>query len=277
MSEPRSHNRNSPLVTGPPAGEGAVFTGKLAVMAYYGLGLRLDQQPDPRSAGFPLAAVTETDETLLPNYAHWLTRRAVLDQGQTGTCVGHAGEAFLIHPPVVQIKAGKFPTQWDLYRRCCLIDEWPANDSQANLPDGDPGMDFGTSTLALMRVLQSLHLIGTYRWAWDVATISQFIRMQGKNFAGRLGGPVIVGTAWYESMFDPDAEHILRIAPRASVAGGHEWLLVGADQKRALFRMRNSWGKNWGYRGEALVPFEVMDRLLREDGDAVTTNELKLA
>lgn len=233
-------------------------------------------QKDPRNAHFLLADITEQDEALLPKRATWLSRRVALNQGNTGTCVGHAGEAFLFHPPVVQIRAGQTPTQWDLYRRCVTLDPWSDNDDEANLPDGDPGMDTGTSTLALMKALQSYGLIGEYRWEWSVDGISKFMRMQGRNFAGRLGGPVLVGTYWYDSMFDPDAEHILRITPNAQIVGGHEWLLKGVDTTRGMFRMRNSWGR-WGLNGEALMPFELMDRLLREDGDAVSTNELKLA
>lgn len=245
-----------------------------------GLGLRheaLDpNQKDPRNALFLMSEITEQDEALLPDDATWLTRAAALNQGNTGTCVGHAGYGFLIHPPVVQMKPNMVPSQWDLYRHCVTVDEWPDNDHEATLPDRSPGMDFGTSTLALMKSLQHFGLIGRYRWAWDVRTVDHFVRMQGKNFVNRLGGPVIVGTWWYDSMFDPDEENILRITPNSGLAGGHEWLIKGRNASRGLFRMRNSWGSRWGSKGEAWVPDEVLYRLLeREDGDAVTTNELR--
>jgi hypothetical protein len=246
-----------------------------------GLGLRVEtltpQGKDPRNANFPLAAIVETDESLLPNAATWLTSRKALDQGNTGTCVGHAGRGFLDHPPVVQVKPGQPPTQWDLYRGCVLRDWWTENDDEALLPDRHPGMDFGTSTLALLKTMQALGLIGEYRWAWDVETCSRFLRMQGPNFKDRLGGPIVVGSYWLESMFNPTREGILRVEPASGIAGGHEWLLKGANRSKAMFRMRNSWGTSWGLKGEAWISFEDFEWLLEHGGDAVTTNELKLA
>jgi hypothetical protein len=241
-----------------------------------GLGLRLDRKWDVRNANFLLREVTATDESQLPNHARWLSRTKAFDQGDTGTCVGNTGEAFLIYPPIVQKRAGAKPSRWDLYRACVAVDQWPDNDHEASLPDGDPGLAFGTSTLALMRSLKTMGYIGSYRWALDVQTISQFLRMQGANFAGRLGGPVVVGTAWYDSMFTPSAENILQITPNARVAGGHEWLVIGANRQRGMLEMLNSWGPGWGRNGRAFIAMETMHRLLTENGDAVTTNELKL-
>jgi hypothetical protein len=240
-------------------------------------GLRADRLDDPRNRAFPMAGITEPDESLLPNAASWLTSVRPFDQGNTGTCVAHAGEMFLLLPPVVQKRAGSYPNRWDLYRECVRRDEWAENDSQADLPDGDPGMDFGTSTLALMKTFQALGWIGEYRWAWDVPTVSRFLRMQGPNFAGKLGGPVIVGIPWLSSMFDVGGDGILRVDPRSGVAGWHEVVLRGANNSRGMFRLRNSWGTTWGRSGEAYLPFEGMDWMFRVGADAVTTNELRLA
>src|SRR5215203_2990529 len=135
-----------------------------------GFGLRADRRWDPRNMQFPMGAVAEPDERKLPNAAYWLTRQPPFDQDDTGTCAPHVGEMFLLYPPVVQKKRDAFPNRWDIYRMCVSLDEWPENDEQAALPDADPGMDFGTSTLALMKALKQYGLIGTYRWAQDVAT-----------------------------------------------------------------------------------------------------------
>jgi len=44
------------------------------------------------------------------------------------------------------VKSG--PTPWDIYRGAVAVDEWSDNDDEASLPDGDPGMDSGTSVRA---------------------------------------------------------------------------------------------------------------------------------
>jgi hypothetical protein len=252
-----------------------------------GLGLRLDRKTDPRNANFPMLAAPST---ILPNAARWLGMRSSFDQGNTGTCGGHAAKAFLLTSPVVQTKPDEAPTRWDLYRAAVAIDEWTANDGESSLPDGDPRLEFGTSTLAIMKALQSFGFVDRYEWASDVDTISRFIRSQKTRHGDVLpedvrGGPVIFGTNWYSSMSSPDAEGYLRITPNARLVGGHLYLLDYANANAGYFEVRNSWGTGWGGwmtgrvrvgRGKAKLDFETAARLLAENGDAVTARERRV-
>lgn len=181
----------------------------------------------------------------------------VLDQGDTPQCVGYAGWGWLSGGPVVN--QPKFsPT--DLYHWAQDEDEWPGSDYE------------GSSTLGLMKALQKKGYVGEYIWATDVETLVSWILTKG---------PVVVGTNWYMDMFTPDSQGF--IEPAGDMAGGHEWRIIGADRDRKCYdgtkgalRMVNSWGRSWHENGRAWISFGDLDKLLKEDGEAVTATEIKL-
>ncbi len=81
-------------------------------------------------------------------------------------------------------------------------------------------------------------------------------------------GPGLLGIPWYES-FDapigPRAE--LRIA--GGVRGGHEVEVSEIDVAARMIRGWNSWGPEWGDRGQWSMSFDTLERLLAEEGDYV--------
>src|SRR5215207_8347274 len=82
-----------------------------------------------------------------------------------------------------------------------------------------------------------------------------------------MTGPVMMGSNWYSGMFRPDANGFL--VTTGYVAGGHEYLLNGKVQyEDGWVEMDNSWGADWGDGGRAKLDFQVLERLLAEDGDA---------
>jgi hypothetical protein len=200
----------------------------------------------------------------LPTRKTWRINSTALDQGETGTCVGHAWRNFLRCAPIRTVK--KEPSPFDIYRSAVLKDPWPDNDDEANLPDDDPGMDVGTSVRAGAEALAEHGLLKSYVWAFELQPAVEWVLTEG---------PVVLGTNWYSS-FRPNAEGIVQISPGASVAGGHAYLWRGVDTRRALARCSNSWGDKWGKSGEFLVPFRDLERLIHEDGEACTAVQQKL-
>jgi C1A family cysteine protease len=82
-----------------------------------------------------------------------------------------------------------------------------------------------------------------------------------------MSGPVLVGTWWYDGMFYPNSAGF--VTPSGSRAGGHEYLLVGADPTKRTLTFQNSWSDLWGVKGRFYMTFDNFKRLLAEDGDAV--------
>jgi hypothetical protein len=81
--------------------------------------------------------------------------------------------------------------------------------------------------------------------------------------------PIGVGGVWMSSFDRPDFEGIIRWASNAYVRGGHEWIAVGHDTARGLVKARQTWGLGYGKQGIFYVPDEVLDRILRDDGDII--------
>lgn len=82
----------------------------------------------------------------------------------------------------------------------------------------------------------------------------------------------MLGTDWYEAMFDPLADGMVKIG--GDVAGGHAYLCYGYDADRRRFRCQNSWGRSWGDGGRFWLTREGLDRLLAGGGEACGAVEL---
>lgn len=203
--------------------------------------------PDERDERFLLRAVVPRS-TL--DWRYWYDAAWTGDQNGYPWCVAFAWSHLWTGSPVTHPQPGLDPAR--LYQRAQEIDEWPGEDYD------------GTSVRAGAKVLANQGLIAEYRWAWDLDTLIDAVLEKG---------PAVVGTNWYDGMFDPvwgyDAlgERRLLLRVTGDIAGGHAWLINGVNIERRTFRMKNSWGLSWGVNGRASITFEDMERLLHEDGE----------
>ena len=222
---------------------------------------------DNRDRDYLMRRMLPSVRTLsLPTRKTWGINSAALDQGNTGTCVGHAWRNFLRCAPIKSEKTG--PSPFDVYRSAVLLDPFSDNDDEANLPDGDPGLDVGTTVRAGAEAVTNAGRLKSYLWAFSLQPAIEWVLTKG---------PVVLGTNWYSSFQQPDAEGIVNITPNATVVGGHAYLLRGVDTHRALAHCCNSWGDEWGKSGEFYLPFRDLERLIHEDGEACTAVEKKLS
>jgi hypothetical protein len=194
--------------------------------------------------------------TVLPSSRAWRTG-PVLDQGATGTCVGHAWRDWLSAAPVMDDPTAG-PSAFDIYDAAILVDEWADNDA-------DPQRQFGTSVRAAAKVIQGLGYLSSYVWAASAEEARDFVL--GK-------GPVVLGVNWYSEMFTPDASGLIRVA--GTLAGGHALLAIGYSTRRGAFRLLNSWGRAWADQGRCWISGEGLGRLIAEDGEACAGLEIRL-
>ena len=120
----------------------------------------------------------------------------------------------------------------------------------------------GATVTAAMEVGRALGFYSAYRWAYTIRTMQQAI----------LTGPLIAGTYWYDSMFERDAEGIVKV-PNAGAytESGHLYVINKYDARRDLWRVPNTWGD-----GDYFIPGDLMLRLLREEGEVAQPDEIRL-
>lgn len=217
---------------------------------------------DPNDKKFMLRHPPEL--ALIPEFPwrFWFTKE-VLDQKETPQCVGYSTEAYLAASPVIN---PYYKTPADLYHLAQANDEWDGTDYE------------GTSVRGAFKALSKLGVIGRYEWATDYETVAHQILAVG---------PVVFGTNWYDSMFDPvkheDGRYWIEIKDGAALAGGHAYLgpavhdtIRCPDKSIGAVRIQNSWGRDgFGQAGRAWMSSKVLNRLLGEYGEAVIATELK--
>ena len=252
----------------------------------YNLGRRAPSD-DEHVLNYPFAAATpETVERVL-KLPHW--HRSHI-QAQTSSCVGHASVMERAIANTAQNIREQLARPWtrrydpmSLWESAKAIDEWP---------DTNPGDNEGTSVRAAYDVLRTtgprrvrtMRLSSTgipkpvglkepvvadgivaNRWARTVDEIRAAIAR---------GNAVTIGTAWYSGMSVPEkvgrdywiARDVQRLG---RMEGGHATCLYGASDRRQAFRLKNNWDA-WPL---VWLPYSFMDRLLREDGEAVLVTD----
>jgi hypothetical protein len=135
----------------------------------------------------------------------------------------------------------------DLYSNATRLDtfdgEWPPTDT-------------GSSGLAVAKAAAAAGYIGGY----------QHITDPGQLAAALAVAPVLVGTAWYGSMFDPIGGYVY-VDTDSGLYGGHEYLCDEITDSGDL-GFQNSWGPDWGRGGRFYIPRNQFLALLADRGDA---------
>jgi hypothetical protein len=216
----------------------------------YGLGRKVEH--DPRSRNFPFRASRSTAEIRTVRWYNWGPR---LDQGDIGACTGFTAANFLNTYPAHKPRSPYYQNRDGIlfYSGATDRDIW---DGWFNPETGR--VDTGSSGNAACKFLRELGKILSWHWIFEGTTELKL---------ALLDSPVMAGTTWLDGMFDPDDKGYLDVAGRP--VGGHEYLIVGWNQRSRYFTMLNSWGAEWGSRGHAKIHESDMASLLADRGDLV--------
>lgn len=209
---------------------------------------RLDrlEEFDRRSLNFPINDVLKSLPRRLVT-KHWPCPTK-LDQGNEGSCVGHAWAHELAAEPAVW-KNITHEKAVGIYKLAQTLDPWPGENYQ------------GTSVLAGIKATMQLYpkAYSSYRWAFNMKELLQTLSYVG---------PVVLGIRWYNSFFFPDKKTgLIEIFPGSAIAGGHAILANGISMKNRRILLHNSWGTSWGKQGNCWIAFKTLHRLLDEGGE----------
>lgn len=203
---------------------------------------------DPKSRAWPIRTRTAGK---LPRSYTWRCSKC-LDQGTEGACVGFGVTHELIARPV-ELASLSARMARNIYFEAQHLDPWPGG----AYPGATPFYE-GTSVLSGMKAAQARGYYDSYRWGFDLDDL-----ILGLGYTG----PAVLGLAWHEDMSKPDAHGFIR--PTGPVLGGHCILANGVNVKNETIRLHNSWGESWGVKGECLISWTDMARLLDEEGEVV--------
>lgn len=204
--------------------------------------------PDARDAGYPMSLVQPAKaESIFRLWRYWRELPA-LDQGQTPQCVGFSWKQWLRTAPLMT-QTGVGPSE--IYDMAQRVDEWK----------GTPHA--GTSVRAAAQVMNGLGYIANYLWASSPEELTTWVLTKG---------PVIVGTNWTQGMFDPDRGGTVH--PTGPIAGGHAYLITGANKITKKYRLLNSWGTGWGKAGNFWMKMDDLHALIfDQQGEACAAIE----
>jgi hypothetical protein len=198
-------------------------------------------RPLPSKTPIPTPTPTRTPNVTVK---YWNDNGWWGNQGGTPQCVGYSWAHWVEDGPVEHGGTPPIVPPQIIYRESQKIDEWPGENYN------------GTSVRAGAKYLQSIGTIRSYYWAYDVKTLIDTVFNLG---------PVVVGTYWYSGMFYPDTNGLIRVT--GGIVGGHAYVINGVDKSKQQFRIKNSWGQNWGKQGHAYISFNDMSRLISMNGE----------
>lgn len=175
------------------------------------------------------------------------------DQGDIGSCTANAALGLLVTAPFAV--SGRVFTEADAV--ALYSEETKLDDRQ--IPGHYPPEDTGSTGVWSMKALQARGLIRGYRHAFSLDTALKLLQQY----------PVSTGLPWFNSMFEVDADNVIKVDQASGLAGGHQIAIVGIDVDRKAVRVRNSWGTGWADGGYAWLRWDDWKTLLHLHGDVV--------
>lgn len=180
----------------------------------------------------------------------------VLDQGQIGACTGFAGAGLMGY--------GRYFSELPLAKQNALLNSGNATGltfyhtatTLDNISGTYPPNDTGSDGPSSAKGMTQLGYANGYKHSFTYASFLTALNT----------GPVMVGTTWYNSMFDTSgADGTVNIDTRSGVAGGHEYVADGYDSNWVYFL--NSWGTSFGNKGHFRIAASQFSALLADQGD----------
>ena len=217
-----------------------------------GLGRHIDHDPANRDYDFRTVA----PKGLKTHDVSWAVDGLVLDQKLLSGCTGFAAAGLcnttMFKPLRNKLMEGKtlqYKHAVNFYRRATRFDPFPGV--------FEPN-DQGSTGNAAAKALREAGYIDVYRWCFS---FDAFV-------AALMTQPVMVGTYWTNTMFNPD-NGLVRVGrlTNDNISGGHEYLCTGVRFSDNLLLFRNSWGSSFGKAGNFTMYIPEFQQLLKADGD----------
>ena len=231
--------------------------------------LNLTRDPlDPRDHGERMAFLRPPRLPSSMSYAHPTLVGPVVDQGETGSCVGQALASLCYFLFRLRTPNQAFSARW-IWMAAKEIDQW----MPSVMFDGA-----GTRARDALKVLNKYGACPELLWPFDeplpwVYRETEIIRTAAQHRIGEywrlsgLGaqrnhlatvGPFPIGVPVYENWSEIGSDGVVPM-PHGALLGGHELLATGYDDATALVEAKNSWGPEHGSLGYVYLPYAYVE------------------
>lgn len=219
----------------------------------HGLGA-LESPPDDRD--FQLDALYTADELAIPlppTFRVKVLPSKVFDQGTLPQCVAYSAATEQASFDLVDLGHNYLWDFAEFFRRIGGTQHGAIirNALDRRLYKGYPLQPKGSGNSAGMHRIKAYYSVPRTRDGIKRALIHY--------------GVCVIGTPWFNSWFDPLPDGTLP-APDY-IVGGHAIAVVGYDARGVW--LRNTWGADWGRKGECLMPWSYFTSVVREAWKAV--------
>lgn len=206
---------------------------------------------DPRSRRFAVSAPREV--AVKRSFRHRVFSPTPLPNQTIGNCTGvdQCVRADAQGNRIQGVILG-MPDAVKLYERATQLDPFEGT---------YPPDDTGSSGLAAAKAATEAGIIERYEWVFGGAD---------QVLATLRDRPVGVGTRWHRDMFTPEPNTFL-VRPTGPIVGGHQWAVIGWNQRYQAFEGMCWWGDDFGSHGMFRIRKDDLATLLADDGDAHVT------
>lgn len=197
---------------------------------------------------------------------------AVKNQGELGSCTGHAIAGCLEY---------LYPSRPNFSRLFIYYNERAAEGTIQE----DAGAQIRTGIKVVAKIgacKESLHPYDPEKFTkkpsaaafkdagkLKIASYSRVSSLQALRYSLSKGFPVVFGFEVFEGFESEDTARtgILKMPNSSDVSfGGHAVLAVGYNDRKEHVIVRNSWGRRWGDKGYFYMPYDyIEDRNLSDD------------
>jgi C1A family cysteine protease len=230
----------------------------------------LNWKPSPSDARDKTKLIALSSK-LFPTKLEMAEKIPVSDQGKYGSCTANAIATAVMTVLDIEYDEYFIPSRFFIYYYERLLGGFPAEeDSGAYIRDGfkvinkrgvcnERRWDYLPENFAVEPSPEAqkearLHLALVYK-----AVPNTILDIKDCLSAGR---PVVFGCNVYSSFMSKRvAKTGVMPMPKPSeqCQGGHAMCIIGYDDKRKAFLVRNSWGYSWGKKGNIYIPYAFME------------------
>lgn len=194
----------------------------------------------------------------------------IYDQGQTGSCTGNGVAAILDYARAKQRgTAWMHPSRLFIYFEERVLEGTVNQDAGAQIRHGiDVITDTGACKESTWPYIESRFAVKPSSRSYVEAASYQALHGYKVDFTDKRsirialtsGYPVVFGALLYPGIDKITWRNATLEMPRKGErsVGGHCMVIVGHDDAKQLYKVRNSWGIGWGRDGHLWIPYDYI-------------------